>query len=573
MKQYLIVGSDTETYHGKPFTVQFSHSKGTSKECFFTDEKKITRVFLKYFEHLLSDVTDNDIICFVHNLEYDIVGFFYQLRSFLLQKKFTFSIGDGWNVEGVFSSVVFARMRYGQRTVHLIDTYAFFKTSLEKLAEIHCPDLPKKEFPQGLGETLFTAENKDFVEYATRDAVIAEYVGAYIIEQHKKYDIDLTVSTPHFASKVFRRKFLKESIPLPPKSAVYSALHSYHGGKNNCTVGMGFYPNVYSLDLVSAYPDAMRKLPSFSRKELYKKIIVNDVSGISQVPEHGIYRISGHTEVCEWPIIYDHNFKPIRGAVEKIWTTGPELNEALRAGELKLTELEGIYYDSDLDTTESPFVEYVDEFFTLKDNAKTKAERDFAKLLLNSLYGKFIQTTRDVENADILSADVDNVVAKRTGERTAGGLFNPFIATLITGYTRANIHFYEHKYKALHTATDGIFSFKRPLKDNLELGGLKTEFKGDLLLFRNKLYIFYVSRKDVLPHQRAVKSAVFKDKMIVKYALHGFHGKLYDLEKMYVTGRRDYTYTHVNKLRESSKRGLEVNKFEKRTSTLNLNEE
>lgn len=570
MKKYFVVGGDSETFEGKPFTLQFSHSKGKDVSVLWVDEKNTTKEFLKYCDGLLN-LTDQDITIWVHNLSYDMISFFFPLQDIFLSEKFDFKLERGWQLSGVYSNVVFARLEKAGRTIWILDTFAYFKTSLEKLALIHCPDLPKKAFPKGLGEKKFGKDDKEFIEYAERDSIITEIVGEYILAQHYESGITVAVSAPHFSSKIFRKEFLKKPIPLPSKAITFSAIKSYHGGKNNCTKEMGFYPNVYSLDIVSAYPDAMRQLPSFSNKALYRQVQANDCEAITEVPDCGIYRISGNVRECDWPIIFDHNFKKVTGEIKWIWVTGYELNEALLQGEIQLTDLYGYYYAKDEDLEPSPFVDFVDHFFSLKDNAGSKAQRDFAKLCLNSLYGKFIQTTKERDAETEFTYDVDAECLKET-VRTAGGLFNPFIATLITGYVRAKIHNIEHKYRAIHTATDGVFSFKKPLKESKELGGLKIECKGDLLLLRNKLYIFYVDGKDLTKEdkEKYIKSAVFNDKYIIKYALHGFHGKVYELEKMYVTGQREYTYTHVNKLRESKRRKLDVNRFEKRKGSLNL---
>jgi len=43
--------------------------------------------------------------------------------------------------------------------------------------------------------------------------------------------------------------------------------------------------------------------------------------------------------------------------------------------------------------------------------------------------------------------------------------------------------------------------------------------------------------------------------------LHGFQGSVTELEKMVSSGRRKYTVTRPNKLKESLKRGLTPNDF------------
>jgi hypothetical protein len=450
----------------------------------------------------------------------------------------------------------------------IIDTAAYFPFRLEKLAELFCPELPKLRPPEGLGSKKFTIKDKDFIEYAMRDAEIAYYVGKQIATMHEEFNVPLCVSAPHLASRVFRKHFMDKTILLPPKKIVYSALASYHGGKNNLTAPKGFYKNVYALDIRSAYPFAMAQFPSFTNKDLY-----HGLSGTGnpekELPPYGIYKISGKAKECRYPILYNHGFKPVFGDFEHVWTTGFELNEAMRAKEIELLNVEGYYYDADKDNEPSAFKKFVDHFFKLKDSAPDEIHRVFYKLILNSLYGKFIQTRSTSTMLD-LSYEIDTKTLTMETDLVAGGLFNPFIATLITGHTRAYIHRLEHQYNALHTSTDGIFTQTKPMEKD-GLGGLSIEAHGDLLLFRNKLYIIYAPIEKTDRHNKnLIRSSIFSGKKVVKYALHGFHGKLAVLEKMYQKGVKEYDYIKCNKLRESLRRGLQVNKFESRTSKLNV---
>jgi hypothetical protein len=472
---------------------------------------------------------------------------------------------NGWKSNIVYSAVKFARFEKGNKRVLLVDTLAYFLTKLEKLGEMVCPEMPKLPQPKGLGSLRFKPTDKKFIEYAMRDAVIAYRAGCEISKIHAEFDVSLSVSAPHFASKVFRHSFLKASIPLPPRKIVYSALASYHGGKNNLTAQKGIYHDVYALDIRSAYPFAMASLPSFSKPELFQTILGQGHPG-SLLPSCGIYKITGEASPCKWPALYDHHFKPLAGPFSGVWVTGYELNEALRSTEVELTDTWGYFYQAEKDTESSPFRAYVQEFFTKKEKPEDKIHREFYKLLLNSLYGKFIQT-RGSGSMSTLSFDTDDKHLDEIRMLIAGGMFNPFIATLITGHTRAYIHRLEHEYEALHTSTDGIFTQKKP-QESSGLGGLSIEAYGTLLLLRNKLYIFY--GKTDKPESEKKRSALFPKLEIIKWALHGFHSTVENLEAMYASGANEYEYVKVNKLRESLRRNLTPNKFEKRRSKVNF---
>ena len=552
--QSVIIGSDSETCQGPPFTFQFFSDEMRLKDIHFLKKEKPFEYFLSFLDSLPEKNKRNDSNFFnvyFTNLKFDMLSLFYNYPEILNQEQFDFEYKK-WNISGVYADVCFCTLKKGRKTVRLLDTSAFFYGSLERLAGVFCPALPKLKPPKNLGQKIFTSKDKKFCEYALRDSEITYHIGKAIDLFHEKYDVSQCVSIAQMSAKIFRHKFLTKTIPAVPRKIMYAALWSYHGGKNNITVARGRYKKVYLLDISSAYPFAMSLLPSFSNSKLYFECEGKRLKKF--VPQFGIYRITGTAKKCPWPVIFDSGFKPIQGDFEKVYVTGFELNEALRLNEITVKEYNGFFYDAEQDKEPSPFKGFVDEFYFLKETAKNPIDKMFYKIVLNSLYGKFIQTTK-VSN-HVFEYDIDEGLLNTEEKHLkAGGLFHPFIASLITGHTRAYIHRLEHEYKALHTSTDGIMTQIKP-KEVPGLGGLKIEAFGDLELLRNKLYILYDRKTG--------------EKL--KYALHGFHGKIDQLEEMIKTGKMEYEFIKVNKLRESMRRGLIPNKFETRKAVLKLDD-
>jgi hypothetical protein len=244
---------------------------------------------------------------------------------------------------------------------------------------------------------------------------------------------------------------------------------------------------------------------------------------------------------------------------------GAEINEALRDKEIRITSIRGYYYDAEKDNKPSPFKAYCDDFFERKETEKHPTRKYGYKLILNSVYGKFIQTRK---NSRIIYTNIDSGETVETNDVIAGGMYHPFIATAITAHTRAYIHRCEHEYKAIHTATDGFYTYRKRVKTighypSRGLGSLNIEAQGDLCLLRNKCYILYSRTGET-------KSQYFKGKRIEKFAKHGFQGTVYDLEKLVATNRRKYKSSRPNRLRESLKRGLNVNEFVERDYRLKV---
>jgi hypothetical protein len=111
---------------------------------------------------------------------------------------------------------------------------------------------------------------------------------------------------------------------------------------------------------------------------------------------------------------------------------------------------------------------------------------------------------------------------------------------LITGFLRAYIHHFEHKYEALHTATDGFATLKDLQKEDEgdELGKLELKYTGKAYFLRNKLYIFFD-----------------KDGNIIDYALHGFCGTVEQLLEMIEHKVNEYEVKHIFKVKEALKQG------------------
>lgn len=540
-KRYRLFGADTETVKGEPYTFQVS-SDGVHADIEFVDRDNVLDKFLSYIEPKLLEGQVN--VMYFHNLSFDL---------WVLLKKYQYlSVGrtrfemdyHGVDFKFIISKVHFGRIKFpGNKCLTIIDSYAFFvnigKASLGALAEkLELPHKKQERLPN-IGEKKYkpgTEVYRKFVEYAKADAVVEWHLGNWIVNQYKKYNTRVCVSSPQFSMRVFRHYFMKkgDNIAFPPPNVVRGAVLSYHGGKNGfyCD-GVTVVKDCREVDVVSMYPYAMREMPNFLTGE-YRR-----VEKFTEGYE-GVYCVSGKIKNCKYPVLFSHDFKPLRDRCSRVWVTSYELREALKHGEIVLRKIYGYIWVPDGKAEHDPFTEFVDYFFRLKDTAKNNAERTLAKLILNSLYGKMIQTIPEEKEGEGFKADmvynpergiflenkIDNIFL-------AGGMFNPFIATLITGFARAYLHRLEHKYKALHSSTDSVKTVL-PVKENPKLGGIKLECRGKCILFRNKLYLHYDQKGE-----------------LKKYALHGFSGRADELSKMFAGKRYNYSVKHMFKVREA----------------------
>lgn len=556
-----IYGADTETLHGKPMTMQFYSEDCACESIHFVNTKSAAKTFLAWCDKRKKNVSH---VIYVHNLAFDLPEFLWGYHAKLIGPggDFSFTIG-AWKITGVYGSPTFCRLSNGHNvTITIVDSWSFFRGSLAKGAELFCPDLPKLKAVSGLGSRQFKSTDRAFTAYAMRDAEVSYHMGRAIEKMHVEWDIPQTVSVADMAATIFRRKFLTYDIPQPDREIVDASLLSYHGGKNNITVEAGWYENVTCLDISSAYPRAMFHMPALSNVDLYKRYRAS--ARIRRVPEWGVYCVSGKVAECQWPVVFSHGFKPLHGRIDRIWLHGKEVNEALRSGELKLSSIKGHYYDEDKDHQASAFRFFVDTFYKLKEKETDPVLRYMQKLVLNSISGKLIQTRKRGASS---YTDIDAGATTTAADLVAGGMFHPFAASGVTADTRARIHGLEHEHKAIHTATDGIMHRqKRVGSSGSGLGALTCEAKdATVLMIRNKCYVIYTKKGP-----KTTPSIVFKGKHIFKYALHGFQGRVTDLEHLVATNRRKYSVSRPNRLKESLKRGLTPNEFVKREYTLKV---
>lgn len=543
-QEFEVVGFDSETLQGPPITFQFwSASARKINGCYFVGKKSPTEVFLGACKKL----PPGRYRMYGHNLEFDMLSALWDVRAKIRDGSIDLNIDD-WAISGRYSKPVFANMDDGERYIEIVDSILWFQTSLERAAELVCPDLPKLLRPKGLGITLYTRADTGFVDYAMRDAEVAYFLGVAIERFHEELEIPSQISLASMAAAVFRIKYMQANIYQPPiYQWMVGAAASYHGGVNRVRpdCAPAWHLNTSALDVSSAYPDAMDEFPSFEDAGGYRKF--KHRTSVVKVPELGIYKIGGIASPCDWPALFQHDFKPLQGKFKDTWVTGYELNESLATQEVRLSSIDGYYYQSKR-SSYSPFHGYVQDFYKLKSSAADPVTRYMYKILLNALTGKFIQTSPDYTLVDGWLVKIHR----------AGGLYHPFIASLITGHTRAAIHRLEHEYQAIHTATDGIFvPGKVDLKTPKTLGAVVSEGHGDLALFRNKLYIFYTKSES----DGAYMSEVFNDRYIMKCARHGFQGRVVDLEKMLISSERSYRVNKPIKLKTAIKTHDTPNKF------------
>lgn len=604
-----LMGGDTETYHGHPHTVQVATDAGVTVD-YVEDETILPQFVRRVFPECRSGGVN---VIYFHNLHFDLPVILFPFHRELYEQvnDIELYLSEGgerlpsrWyevpdqkilRVLALFGKVNAARFEWGRHwydggeerfdvetRLYCLDSAAFTHASLSRSLEMFQIPEVKLARPEGIGRTRI--RTKEFEDYAAQDAVAVRALGAKILELHDRYKVRPSVSLPQFAGRVFRHHFMGETdvIQFPAEAVRRAAELSYHGGKNGLYVPPGVYDDCVEVDINSAYPWAMSELPDFIHGS-YEK-----VDGFAEGLV-GVYCLSGVVDPrMKYPLIFDHSFKRVDGVFEDIWTTSYETALARKDPHIILTKCWGYVWVPSGVEGRNPFRDYVSEFYRLKETTpKTDPNYNFYKLLLNGFYGKLVATTEQYKmeyvrcddgeqmavRADYIFDSVLDCYVKADKDHMAGGLYNPFVATLITGAVRAKLWELEVKYEALHSATDSIKTLK-PIEERKGLGGWKKEVKGRCYLFRNKLYLHY-DGEDGKPNRGEAAGLEDEGRPLRKYGMHGFKGKLKEFHdarrKLLADGGMSYEYLHAVGLREGLRRKETPGDFVMRPEILLLN--
>ena len=519
---FLMIG----LYDGKEFLI-------------FYDIKDYLRYVLKL---------DSCIIYFHNGSRYD----FLFLYDYILDKYDVQFVNRGTQVIGL---KVFTE----NAVIEFRDSYALLPFSLEKLIESFNIDTKKVEIDFN---KKWTKKSRLMKEHLKNDCIALYKVLQKFFERerYRSYTI----------ASLSLKRFLDfsgcEIWSVNSKYDNYYRGNYYRGGR--VEVYKMYGKNLYYYDINSLYPYVMlEKMPvnepikikryKSNKIGFYKIELLQDtndyISVLSVKNKNGIYYVNG----CKHDIFY---------------LTSAEL-ELLLENNVKFKIIDGYYFEK----CEYLFNDYVNYYYDLKLNAKDNIDRTIAKLMLNSLYGKFGQrligyemTNKPKKNQDAIIIDESyNILLY---EKKLNLKFNGvYIAAYITALARKR-HYELMKSigfeNIFYCDTDSIITNKKLKTDlvNENIGNLK-------LVDKIKEAVF------LLPKTYCYKNFENKEKSVVK----GFSENI-SLEKMKELlfkkiDKIEIEYLRMLGFRESLRRVNKDNiikengilKLVKQTKTLELN--
>lgn len=272
---------------------------------------------------------------------------------------------------------------------------------------------------------------------------------------------------------VFLQPFKKMSRSAIP--VLRDAYRSYHGGMFQ-VFNRGLLQGTKTFDINSAYPYEIMRLKALDGEWITRK---NDFDLKS---DYGIYRV--RQRFCGWsPVkIAGRTYYPVTRKMYENYINKPELEYLIKTKE-DFEVLHG--YEHVNSSGAHPFQQFILELYDCKSGAKEAEDESLYwlyKVVMNSLYGKFVQTSGD----------------------RAGKLFNPIYGAEITARTRLKVWDVGQQLERLdYIATDSITGIGNLKVDVSErLGSWSCKTNKDMVLIQNGLSLEKLDGKWVFKNSR-----------------------------------------------------------------------
>jgi hypothetical protein len=305
-----------------------------------------------------------------------------------------------------FNPTYSATNTHAKTTVRIYDIFSFFNKSFIAAYEGNVGPVPEIIEKGKAKRSTFTVND-------LTDGTIYRYWSVEIkmmqelAEELRKrlYGAGLRISLWHgpgaLASYELRRHNIKDHMKESPDEVREASRYAYMGGRFEMySLGRHHGP-IYSMDINSAYPHAIRLLPGLSTGNWTFKT-GTDLMERKSLRDFGVYRIRMQYDLTSrvrgpfgaYPSPLFH--RDLLGNITYPWRVNgwywcPEAIQVLRSNARGLSTLEG-GWEYETEDASRPF-KWVEDTYNLRQEWKTKKypSEMALKLLLNSMYGKMAQ--------------------------------------------------------------------------------------------------------------------------------------------------------------------------------------
>jgi len=386
------------------------------------------------------------------------------------------------------SRMIMARVKLGIHTVSLVDSFTLFWAKLDEVGR-KLLNIGKIDTANVLPHTLLRRDKKTFLAYVERDTKLCydSVVKFGEILHNKVAPIQsLGVTLASTAMKVFTTGYMETAINTPDSKYLKGILREgYSGGRVQC-LKAGHFNNVWVYDINSLYPYVMSttEVPVSAKGYFTKRWVPGSV-GCFRVKFSGKYPIP----------VFMQRGEAVKSGEGVFYS--PEIQRHIDCGGT-IEVIEGYVFTE----TKLLFGEYVRILYEMRKQNKGTVLDWAAKLLLNSLYGKFgmksereaivriapSQLSQYIKSGKVRPIDEERDIYAVSTEVDAPYI-HVGIAAMITSAARVQLH-KAMDFNTVYVDTDSIHSTvqRGDLEIGTELGQFKIEAEGEGVYLGKKLY-------------------------------------------------------------------------------------
>lgn len=312
-------------------------------------------------------------------------------------------------------------------------------------------------------------ENKDdIIKYCIKDAVLTKQLADYfwnIIYTNLSFYPKSPMSKGKLSEEYFSHNCNIPSINSIPEKVLEISYNSFYGGRFEL-LKRGYQEHVYNFDIKSAYPKIISELIDYTKGKWEKTDKLNPDA------HTGFYK-------CEVECL-EENFSPFMKKIKtlNVFPNGC-FNLFLAKEEIDFIEsrfensrIKIVFgYEFTPKTIELPFKSEIERLYDWKEKEQNPDIKYAVKIILNSLYGKFIQVVGETNQT--------------------GKLFNPIYAAKITAGTRIKILelALQSPENIISFSTDSVCSqIKLKTPNNPQLGEFQQDFEGEGVFVMSDVY-------------------------------------------------------------------------------------
>ena len=572
---------------------------------YLNDFKTITNLLNKVFKDLFNKYNSGKIIYIHNSSEFDLI---FLLKHLVQMPNVELNpiIKDGKfiNLEIRYTIKDSDKTQY---TLTLRDSMLILPSSLSKLAKGFDLKMGKGFFPYSFVNennldykgsipeykyfdsdkiTLSEYENykskfsnklwilrKEAISYCEQDCVLLyNILNKFGNEIYKEFKVNiyLTPTLPSLAFRIFRTHYMKNnSIPILTDNYYNDLVNAYYGGHCDVYIPKNDKNLVYCYDVNGLYPYAMKmfqfptKLLTYFFGDITKDNNYNTM--LNNEKAVGMFQVRVNApDTLKNPILpRKYNGVTVYGTGTWTgWYFSEELKIAKSLG-YKFEILSGYVFKS-----EPLFADYVNTLNKMKENSnKNSIKYIIAKLLLNSLYGRFAMSPLLLnhiileENSKDYNEFIDTIkfenvetevklgnkvlISYTDSNNTNTSNLNINMAIGLATSSYARIHMSQFKnnsnFNVYYTDTDSIFTdqpLPNHLVDDKKLGYMKLEYTlTDFVAIAPKVYGGIKTNGDEFTKVKGFKNSVSFDQL--KSLLNNSEGKITLMHQKWINNISD----------------------------------